>query len=250
MVERLQKKADETDDEYSQQHETITSVSRIGMLLRPLMEKHTIITATLPDCNKFFNTAFLSIDADNGLITIDGLHPKEGHALFLKSRKVTLHTTYEGSEVNFTTNLKKSDTADNMDFYIVNFPDSIRYLQRRSAFRVPVSAAKEIKIELETGNKLYNGELNDISAGGMCIRFTKIKELNLIDKSEPIKCCIHLPGKQKLRCAFRICHSIYDKSRNCLFIGGSFINLDKIQHRVIDRFVVELQRHARKSITR
>ena len=43
------------DDDYTHQYETITSASRISMLLRPLMEKHAIITATFPDSNQFYN---------------------------------------------------------------------------------------------------------------------------------------------------------------------------------------------------
>ncbi len=221
------------------------------MVLRPLMEKHAIITATLSGSNRFFTTALLSIDIKNATITIDGLHPQQGHVLFLKIGKITLHTTYEGVEVSFTVNLKKSDSENNMEFYVIDFPKSIRYLQRRNAFRVLVSAAKEIMVETSTADgKLYTGELSDISAGGMCIRFAKKKELDLSNHSEETQCCIHLPDKRKIICAFKVCHSNYVEASNSLHIGGSFENLDKTQRRLIERFVIELQRLARKSLAR
>ncbi|HEC20410.1 MAG TPA: hypothetical protein ENI97_13895 [Gammaproteobacteria bacterium] len=238
-------------EDYTQQHETVTSSARISMVLRPLMEKHAIITATLPDCNQFFTTALLSIDIQDGTMTIDGLHPQEGHALLLKAGKLTLHTTYEGVEVNFSVSIKQADSENGMAFYITEFPQSIRYLQRRSAFRVPVSAAKEIKVDIETpSKKRFTGNLSDISAGGMCVRFNKKKELALSEEKEETQCCIHLPDKRKIRCAFKVCHSNYLEASGSLHIGGCFSNLDKIQRRTIERFVIELQRLARKSLAR
>ncbi len=251
MIDSSPANKSSTDDDYKQQHEIVTSAARISMVLRPLMEKHAIITATLPDSNKFFNTALLSVDVQESTITIDGLHPQEGHTLFLKSGKVTLHTVYEGIDVSFTVNLKRSDSENGMAFYVIGFPESIRYLQRRSAFRVPVSAAKEIKVDVETNEKrIFSGELSDISAGGMCIRFAKKRELDLSHQTEETQCCIHLPDKRKIHCTFKVCHSNFLETSNNLHIGGSFENLDKIQRRTIERFVIELQRLARKTLSR
>lgn len=251
MVDRNPENNSRTSVEYNHQYEMVTSVARISMVLRPLMEKHAIITATLPDSNRFFNTALLSIDIQNSTITIDGLHPEEGHTLFLKTRRITLHTTYEGVEVSFTVKLRMADSENNMAFYVIDFPESIRYLQRRNAFRVPVSAAKIITVEIETADKrVFSGELSDISAGGMCIRFAKKKELDLSNHQEETECCIHLPDKRKIRCAFKVCHSNHIESSNSLHIGGSFEHLDKTQRRTIERFVIELQRLARKSLAR
>jgi len=237
-----------TAGDYQQQHETVTSTARISMVLRPLMEKHAIITATLPDCNRFFNTTLLSIDTRNSTLVIDELHPKEGHALFLQRKRVTLRTTHDGIDINFTVNLKNTDSENGIAFYAVEFPESIRYLQRRNAFRVPVSAAKAIAVEVQTPDqKTFAGQLNDISAEGMCIRFSKKKQLELSNYSEETQCCIHLPDKRKIRCAFKVCHSTYFEVGNSLHIGGHFENLDKIQRRTIERFVVELQRLLRKN---
>lgn len=119
-----------------------------------------------------------------------------------------------------------------MAFYLIDFPESIRYLQRRNAFRVPVSAAKIITVEIETAEKrMFHGELSDISAGGMCIRFAKKKELDLLNHQEETQCCIHLPDKRKIHCIFKVCHSNYFEASNSLHIGGSFEHLDKTQRR-------------------
>ncbi len=250
MVARSSAKKSHTGKDHTQQHETVTSAARISMALRPLMEKHAIITATLPDSNQFFNTALLSIDIQKNTITIDGLHPEKGHALFLQTERLTLHSTYDGIDLSFTTTLKRADSEDGMAFYVLDFPERIRYLQRRSAFRVPVSAAKEIIVEVETGEKkIFTGKLSDISVGGMCIRFSKIKELDLSRHTVGTLCCIHFPNNRKIRCLFKACHSNFVETSNNLHICGSFENLDNSQRRTIERFVIELQRMARKTLS-
>lgn len=241
----------DADDEYTQQYETITSSVRIVTLLRPVMERHTVITATLPDSNKFFNTALLDINPDNATLIIDELNPNAGHDLFINTKRVTLRTMHEGVEINFTVNLIKSGSDNGIAFYEIELPESIRYLQRRNSFRVPVSGANIIKIEIHTENKnIFTGELSDISADGMCIRFPKTKENSFENDSKNTQCIIKLPKNQKIKCAFKICHAVTHDPSNSLHIGGHFEHLDKIQRRAIERFVIELQRENRKKMVR
>lgn len=236
--------------DYSSQHETITSPVRISTVLRPVMERHTVITATFSNSNQFFNTALLEINADTGTLIIDELKPIAGHDLLIKEQHVTIHTMHEGIEINFTVNLKKSRSENNIALYELEFPESIRYLQRRNSFRVPVSGANKIDVEIHTGdNTIYKGELSDISSEGMCIRFPKQKERIPGNNSDETLCLIKLPDKQEIKCAFKICHSILNDVNNSLQIGGHFERLDKIQARAIERFVIELQRENRKKMT-
>lgn len=249
MVNRAPAKKPDADCDYNQQHETITSPLRISTLLRNAMERHVIITATLPGSKHFFNTAFLSTDHEKGMLVIDELHPKIGHGLFIEAGKITLHIMLDGIEINFTAALAKADSEKNIAYYELEFPDSIRYLQRRNAFRVPVSAANKIDVEIFTAEKkMFSGELSDVSAEGMRVRFSNKKNGDLQDISEEMECLIKLSDKRQINCAFKICHSITDKESNSLYIGGHFERVDKIQRRAIERFVNELQRLNRKKM--
>ncbi len=239
------------DYNYTQQHETITSPMRISALLRPVMERHITLTATLPDSNKFFNTILLSVEAENNRLIIDELNPKSGHDLFINSGKLTLHTMLEGVDVDFTVHLKKAGSENGIAYYELEFPKNIRYLQRRNIFRVPVSAAEKIDIEIHLSeNTIFTGELSDISAEGMCIRFPKKNNMALKNYTEETQCFIKLPNKSQIRCAFQIRHSCIHESSNSLHIGGRFERLDKIQRRAIERFVSEIQRKNRQKMTR
>ena len=251
MVNRSSANETDTDDGYSQQYETITSSARIAALLRPVKENHSVITAILPDSNIFFNTALLELVPDKGTLVIDELNPNTGHDLLIDIQRVTLNAMHAGVEINFTVNLKKSGIDNGIAFYELEFPESIRYLQRRNSFRVPVSGANIINIEIHTENKkIFSGELSDISAEGMCIRFPKKKEISFEGDSKETLCVIKLPNKQQIRCSFKVCHSISNNSSNSLLIGGRFEHLDKIQRRAIERFVIELQRENRKKMSR
>ena len=251
MNSRTPDKEDQADIEYTQQHETITSPARISSLLRPLMAQHAIISATITGSKHFFNTALLAVTPERDLLIIDELNPKEGHSLFINTRRITLHTLLEGVDVSFTVDLIREDSENGIAFYEVKFPESIRYLQRRCSFRVPVSAANSIPVEIHTKEKLvYTGEISDISAEGMCIRFPPQKKITLETKAEKSQCFIQLPDKRKIQCTFKVCHSSQHEPSNSVHIGGHFERLDKVQKREIERFVIELQRKNRQKMTR
>lgn len=239
------------EDEYTQQFELIESETRILSVLRPLLDKHTILTATLADSSRFFNTAFLKIDADKGEIVIDELHPSEGNRLFTQAGRLTLSCQLEGIDVNLTTELLQSGNENGVPFYVLKFPESIRYLQRRDAYRVPVSAAKSIAVQItDAKNTTYQGELQDISAGGLCIRFPQKKSPPAELSQQETQCTISLPDKRQISCTLIICHSNPHEPSNTIHVGGRFERLDKIQSRAIERFVVELQRMSRKEMAR
>jgi c-di-GMP-binding flagellar brake protein YcgR len=240
-----------SEEDYDSQFENVTSARRISSLLRPLLKKHAIVTATLPNSDQFFNTVLLAVDPDNDLLVIDGLHPEEGHCLLTQAQHLTLRTQLAGVEINFSIKLKSVDSTNGIAFYNLEFPKNIRYLQKRSAFRASISAAKDIVVKITTpDNKIYTGELHDISAGGMCVRIPRKKALALSEYKEETQCAIILPDKRQIRCIFRICRSSLDEPSDCLLIGGHFEKLDKIQRRTIERFVVELQRLSAKNTPR
>jgi c-di-GMP-binding flagellar brake protein YcgR len=215
------------------------------------MEGHAVITATFAGSNLFFNTAFINIDPDKGILVIDELKPNTGHDLLTNAQCITLQTANGGVEINFTVDLKNSGSDNGVAFFELEYPESIRYLQRRNSFRVPVSGANKIDVEINSGNKnIITGELSDISAEGMCIRLPKRKNIPLDDYPAELQCVIRLPKKQQIKCAFKVCRSAVNDETNIVHIGGHFERIDKIQRRAIERFVIELQRESRKKMTR
>jgi c-di-GMP-binding flagellar brake protein YcgR len=239
------------DEGYKQQFEVITSKSRIAAVLRPLLQKHSLVTATLGDSRKYYNTVLLEVDTEGQFLVLDELHPVEGHRLAATNKTLTLFTQLEGVNVNFTVKIIEIGSANNVAFYKMDFPESIRYRQRRSDYRVPVSSALSIPVEISSSNKeSLTGELHDISAGGVCIRFPRKSSLPIDKTDEELQCAITLSDGKTIRSAFRICHIALQEPANTLLVGGCFRQLDKTQHRAIERYVVELQRKSRQKDTR
>jgi c-di-GMP-binding flagellar brake protein YcgR len=239
------------DEGYKQQFEVITSQTRITSLLRPLLNRHSLITVSVPGGKRYYNSVLLEVDADNQYLMLDELHPKEGHKQLSGSEVITLFTQLDGVNVNFAVTIKEITSSDGVAMYKVAFPQSIRYRQRRSDYRVPVSSALSIPVQLVSGDKLsFSGELHDISAGGACIRFPRKTSLPLDKDDAELQCEITLGNGKKIFCAFRICHIALQEINNTLHVGGCFQRLDRIQHRAIERFVVELQRKSRQNLTR
>jgi len=89
------------DDSYKQQFEVISSMPRIAAVLRPLLQKHSLVTATLGDSRQYFNTVLLEVDTDNQFLLLDELHPSDGHRLVVANKTINLYTQLDGVNVNF-----------------------------------------------------------------------------------------------------------------------------------------------------
>ena len=235
-------------DNYKQQFETITSPARMSAVLRPLLDKHTLLTIIIPGVEKRYTSAFLSFDIDKQELLIDELHPEDGHKFLTQSGELKIYTQLDGVDVNLKATVLNSDIENGIRFYILKLPESIQYRQRRDSYRVNVSSAKSIPVEIKTtDNKSYHGELQDISAGGLCVRFPAKSSPPPEIRTQETQCTITLLDKRKIQCALYICHTHPHEASGTTHVGGRFEHLDKIQHRTIERFVVELQRKSRQN---
>ncbi len=236
---------------YQQQYEEVTSATRITAILRPLQQRHSIVSIAIPSAKCLYNSTLLEVNPEQGYLLLDELHPREGHSQLSTSSKIGLSAHREGIEIKMILEISEIGTDNGVAFYKVPFPTIVRYRQRRRTFRVPVSAVHAIPVELvdEQGNAFY-GELQDISAEGMCVRFPPKAAIPEGDKAQILTCTITLPDKKRVQGCF-ILHRItlHEPSRN-IQVGGSFEQLDKVQARLIERFVLEMQRESRRKMSR
>ena len=243
--------AQNAQDNYSRQFQVISSIPRILSVLRSIHDKHTLLTVSIKESKRLYNTALLNINSEDGTITIDELHPADGHILLHKVKQLSAQTFLDGVEVNFNTVLQETGNKDGVGYSVLRLPEEIRYKQRREAYRVEVGAANEIPVSLITADsKSFDGLLFDISAGGVCLRYTPDKTLMKKLGADILDCIISLPGKKQLKCKLKICHSFRHQASDKIHIGCRFTQLDKLQHRNIERLVASLQRESRKKDSR
>ncbi len=236
---------------YQQQYEEVTSATRITAILRPLQQQHSIVSIAIPSAKYLYNSTLLEVNPEQAYLLLDELHPREGHSQLSTSSKIGLSARREGIEIKMILEISEIGVDNGVAFYKVPFPTIIRYRQRRRTFRVPVSAAQSIHVELadERGNAFY-GELQDISAEGMCVRFPPKTAIPEGEKAQILTCTITLPDKKRVQGHFTLRRiTQHEPSRN-IQVGGRFEQLDKVQARAIERFVLEIQRESRRKMSR
>lgn len=232
-------------------HETITFPTRIAALLKPLENKTNHLLLTIPNSDISYKTTLLNIDTDNNLLVLDRLTPKDGHDLLIDSRQPTIQISHKGADITFTTTLNETRPEKILPHYELNFPKSIQYLHRRSTYRVTLRNDNDMSVEIQTSdNECFQGELHNISTEGMCVRFPKKIEVPQDKDSPVVQCVVTLADGQELACGFNICHTYFHDHSKDFRIGGNFQYMDKTQKRALEKFVIELQRRAQKTMVR
>jgi c-di-GMP-binding flagellar brake protein YcgR len=241
---------DETG-ENAPESEIIIASARISALLKPLENKADHLVLTIPNSDASYTTTLLEVDKENSLLVLDRLSPKDGHGLLIDSRQPTIKISHKGADITFTTTLNNTKPEKIMPRYELNFPESLQYLHRRNTYRVTLRNDNEMSAVITTdNNQSFHGILHNISTEGMCIQFSE--EFNISQDSDPaeVQCILTLTDGEELKCGFNVCHTYFNDHSKDYLIGGSFQHLDKTQKRAMEKFVIELQRRAQKTMVR
>lgn len=230
--------------------ETASTSTKINALLQSLLQQNSLLNIELEKNTERYTSILLDADEESAMLVFDAFHPTPTEHAFTPYAVAKVRVQNCGADISFAINIELVHTTDGQVQYRAAYPKSINYLQRRGAFRVPVSAMSpaDVYIYLDKG-KTFTGALRDISVSGMCIRFppkTKLPET----WPEEVSCEIILSSGKKLRTQFKVCHiKQHQPSRN-FFLGVAFLHLDKAQERAIEKLVAELQRKSRQRMMR
>jgi len=244
-------KEESSFDNYDPQYQIITAKPRINTLLRPIVDKHNLVTITFPDVPDAFSSILLKADPDADELVIDALHPPNGNQILGNLGFLDLDTQLEGVHVQFRAIFKKTDTDKGTTCLVFTYPESVKYRQRRQAFRAQVSPTYNISVDLQSEKGIKgNGQLLDISVGGMCVRFPLGKGYDEKLRNDTVISNMYLPDDTQIQCRIKITHTFQHETSNSLHAGMQFVNLDKVQYRMIEKFVANLQRKKRQGETR
>ena len=233
-----------------QQFEVVDDPGKIHVLLDHVQTSRALLKVKVPTGSATYNSMIMEIDAQNRWIAIDELHPAEGHTLFLAQRKLTVFGEYDGVDIRFDATLQELGKQSALNFYKIKFPHTLKYFQKRSTYRVRLLRASAIPVILTFGPGDYaKGDLYNISAGGMGIKFTRtIPRAPAPGQTIP-ECEIRFPDGDKFVCALEARHMMEIKSNEQALLGVRFIKLNSAQQRIIDRFIASLEREARRKAT-
>jgi c-di-GMP-binding flagellar brake protein YcgR len=226
----------------------VTLPVQVAGILRRLLDAHALVHVSLPGETEYWLSAVIEVHPAQGYLLLDELTPRDGNAALQRARRVIVSAQIQGVDISFSANLIDAGQNDGLAFYRVALPESVRYWQRRASYRARVSAALVIPVTLaQSEGPVLNGELYDISAGGLGTRHRDPKGLAPLLGEVWEACRIRLPDAQEVKCGIEIRYIGQDERNGQLRLGGRFVDITRPQLKLIESFVACLEReHLRK----
>jgi c-di-GMP-binding flagellar brake protein YcgR len=216
--------------------------------LRQLQEAHDPLIVTFHERNQRFQSYVVAVDRDKNLMILDELMPSDGERYLVNGEAFNIETFHDGVRIAWQCEQNVRITEhQGARCYFSPIPPEMTYHQRRSAFRAPLKQSESIKIEL-AGDKLRTalpGQLLDISATGCKLRFPGSLSSNLQAGQVYERFTAMFPFGA-MTTALEVRHVQYEEKLDTTFVGARFHRINGQEQRLVERFVYQLQREARR----
>ncbi|MGY8828739.1 MAG: flagellar brake protein [Pseudomonadales bacterium] len=216
--------------------------------LRQLQQNHDPLIITFHERNQRFQSYVIEVDRDKNLLILDELMPNDGERYLANGEAFNVEAFHEGVRVAWTCEQSVRITDhEGARCYLSPMPLEVTYHQRRSAFRAPLKQSELIKIEL-AGDKLRTavpGHLLDISATGCKLRFPGNITNSLQAGQVYERFTARFPFGA-MTTAIEMRHVQYEDKVDTTFVGARFHRINGQEQRLVERFVYQLQREARR----
>ena len=216
--------------------------------LRQLQQNHDPLIITFHERNQRFQSYVIEVDRDKNLLILDELMPNDGERYLANGEAFNVEAFHEGVRVAWTCEQSVRITDhEGARCYFSPMPLEVTYHQRRSAFRAPLKQSELIKIEL-AGDKLRTavpGHLLDISATGCKLRFPGNITSSLQAGQVYERFTARFPFGA-MTTAIEMRHVQYEDKVDTTFVGARFHRINGQEQRLVERFVYQLQREARR----
>lgn len=229
----------------------VTSQSEIRGMLRRILKHHTLVTVKLPDPGGEYCSALVDVLGDDGCWLLDELSESAAQHKVVPGHVLHIRGRLDGVEFRFKSRVEAMGESDGVGFYKMRIPERLRYEQKRSNYRAPVSAGQSIAVTLHTSRgEVLKGELRDISDGGFRVA------LKVSGQTEPShgdllpKCEIVIAAGDEICCAAEVRYVRQQKSARSWSVGARFMGLEPAQRRRVCELVAELQRHSVRLMAR
>ncbi len=238
--------------EYRSPFQTVTDTAFILSLLRRTQEAHMLLSVSLSDAPGRYNSLLLEVDPDNDHLTLDELHPGEGHGRVHAGSRLHVMTRLHGVEIRFGLQVGRIETVNGVAIYHCPLPQRVQHLQRREHYRARTPLGASIEVSLRIGvNAVIQGELVDLSAGGLAVRCKDLGGHNFTQGEQLSDCKLPLPGlRQPLRCTLEVRNQHNERHGGHFLIGLAFVGLGLRQQQQVSRVVASLDRQHRQRSAR
>lgn len=225
----------------------VTSELEISGLLCRILKHHTLVSVKLPDSDDEYCSALLDVLVADGYWLLDELPASAAHRKVKPDLVLSIRGRLNGVGFRFESPVEATGESEGIAFYKMQMPRLIRYRQRRSEYRAPVSAGQSIRVALQTADgEVLEGELRDISRDGfrVVLRVSGRTELTRGDLLPT--CQIAISRNEEISCEAEVRYVRHQKSKRSCAVGARFLGLEPRQRRMIRQFVAQLERHSVK----
>ncbi|HKK14431.1 MAG TPA: flagellar regulator YcgR PilZN domain-containing protein [Gammaproteobacteria bacterium] len=226
---------------YQTHNERITHPGQMLSLLRRVQESRELLTVSLSDDPHSYTSAILRVDPDTAHFLLDELKPATGHERLLTAGSLRASCRHRGIEISFIATLQEVGMAAGIAFYRMGLPEVIHYQQRRAHFRVPVGRALALPVHLTLdGQNLGEGEVRDLSVGGLGIRVSgpvPLERGQIVDQ-----CAIAVPDGPSILTQVEVRFISRREDAAPAQIGARFLNLTRRDQNRLERLVTRLER--------
>lgn len=220
--------------------EQVSEAGRIHALLKSIQDARALVSVSICGRKGVYNSAILDCDLNKHEFVLDELTPLEGHVRLLQSACLSVYARVNGIGIYFESPLGDVGVQDNIAYYRQPLPQRVFYGQKRADYRVRPAMDTPIPIVLGDTQPIAEGELLDLSAGGIGLRVGV--DTPVIAGETLNTCLITLPGGDTLCCRLQIRFVRQDPNAHELQLGARFLGLNPTQQRAVRRCVAELER--------
>lgn len=232
-------------DQESNEPQRIRKPAHQARLLKQLKEQHCPLSIRIPAIgDNRYTSAIVRVDADRERLHLDELNPGTGHARMAVGTEIRVDTRAHGVETRFKTQVERIGEEDGISYYVVPFPETITYHQRRAHHRVPVKMTLQSRATLEAGDSSLDVRLSDISVGGFG---GTVNADAGITSGEIYQCRLELRGGKHLEAEVEIRYVARNPVKRNRRFGARFLNLGRRQRAQLERLVMELEREMIRS---
>jgi len=232
--------------------------TEIGKALTAVIESRSQLTVRIDDRLTPYVSLLVEVDSEERVLYIDELLPQNGNDALGNGERFSIRALCRGIPVFFGDNqILSAESEDETGplTYKVPFPEKLVYQQRRQFFRVTVAANQNcnavlVREHAESGKGTdalsLRGRVIDLSQRGFGVQFPGLVSPEMIEGECIQECEISLPDLEYVTCQAEVRYFFYDEQRDISVAGLRFDGLAKPDQRMIDRYVLQLQREARK----
>ncbi|MBB3168456.1 flagellar brake protein [Simiduia aestuariiviva] len=233
-------------DHEAQATQRLTDIEDIFRVLKLLELHRSLITVTLPEVNGVASSMVIEVDLEQGHFVIDQLNEKLLQSKIKTGVELVFRAAYGGVQVSGEARVLTLNQDDLGLRIVLALPNRVLHRQRRAAFRASVTS-EPVHISLQSDQREpLEGWISDVSIDGLGVVFDKFVHPP-IQPSELFTNAQFTANNHSFTQSLVAKHPNYDKMTDKYRCGFSFYKLTPADEKRINQWVIQLQRHHRKS---